>query len=131
MRFITHEVEYIKQQQRTRKGINILILLSDSYLVPGGYYKVDYTKECMFLLLEQPLKINIKRIAKSTREEIRKKTKLYIIINLKEDRYESTKEKIDEEKLEFSYITGRDRNYAITLENNLTVSNMKLNIQLL
>lgn len=131
MRFITHEVEYIKQQQRTRKGINILILLSDSYLVPEGYYKVDYTKECMFLLLEQPLKINIKRIAKSTGEEIRKKIKLYIIINLKEDRYESTKEKIDEEKLEFSYITGRDRNYAITLENNLTVSNMKLNIQLL
>ena len=131
MRFITHEVEYIKQQQRTRKGINIIILLSDSYLVPGGYYKVDYTTECMFLLLEQPLKINIKRIAKSTREEIRKKTKLYIIINLKEDRYQSTKEKIDEEKLEFSYITGRDRNYAITLENNLTVSNMKLNIQLL
>lgn len=38
-------------------------------------------------------------MAKNTTEEIRQKTKQYIIINLKEDRYESTNEKNDEEQL--------------------------------
>lgn len=66
-------------------------------------------------------------MAKTTIEEIRQKTKIYIRINLKEHRYESTKEKIDEQ-LQFLYIIGKDRNYAITLESNLTVSNIKLNI---
>lgn len=55
-----------------------------------------------------------------------------MIINLKEDRNGSTKEKKSvRSNYSFHILLVEIENYVITLENNSVVSNMKLNIHLL